>query len=101
MDTKIKSIIIYDNINNLNKLNLKKSNDIIIFYLNKNFKDFLKINNNYQKHNKKLIYFIYHKDYNSIKKYIRDSDIYIYYDSQDDIDLYNYFLDNIEFLNNE
>lgn len=101
MDTKIKSIIIYDNINDLNKLNLKKHDDIVQFYFDNNFNDFLKINNHYQKHNENLIYFIYHKDYNSLKKFVKDSDIYIYYKSRADIDLYYYFLDNFELLNNE
>lgn len=101
MDNKVKSIIIYDNINDLNKLKLETSNEIIQFNLNDNPKEFLKLNDKYQTDNKFLIYFVYHKDYNSIRRFARPSDIYIYYKSSSDIDLYNCFLDNYEFLNNE
>lgn len=96
MDNKIKSIIVYENINDLKKLKLKENNAVIKFNLYNNLQEFLKLNDKYQKHNKKLIYFIYHKNYNSIKKYIRDSDIFIYYTIQDDIDLYTYILENID-----
>ena len=96
MSDKIKSIVIYENINDLIKLNLEKSNEVIEFHLYNNLKEFLKLNDKYQKYNKKLIYFIYHKNYNSIKNYIRNSDIFIYYTTQDDIDLYIYLLNNID-----
>lgn len=98
MDNKILTIMIYDNASILSKIKLNNDNIIYFEFRRDGYNDFLKLNNIYQSQYKKLIYFIYHKNYNNIKKFVRDSDIFIYYTSIDDIVLHNLLVVK---LNNE